>query len=71
MIGWNGVPADPDRSGWHWISFGGWLEPRYWFCAKPPVTVAGYWLGGSPENPAEWLTAGVRYLGPAKPPDGR
>jgi hypothetical protein len=71
MIGWNGVPGDPERSGWHWINSGGWLEPKFWIAPKPPVTIAGYWLGGSPSDPVPWLTAGVRYMGPCRPPDGR
>jgi hypothetical protein len=67
---WTGIPDDPDRSGWHWIDPAGWLEPRYWIAATAPVTIAGYWRGGSPKNPAEWLTAEVRYLGPCEPSGG-
>lgn len=71
MTAWNGIPDAPDRDGWHWINFSGWLEPRYWLSAKPPVTVAGYWRGGSPDDPAPWLTAGVRYVGPCSMPRKR
>ena len=68
---WNSIPDDPERDGWHWIGFGGWIEPRYWFAPKPPITIAGYWRGVSPDDPAPWLTADVRYLGPCEPPEGQ
>jgi hypothetical protein len=71
MIGWNGIPDDPERDGWHWIDHAGWSEPRYWFAAKPTGASVGFWRGGSPGDPAPWLTADVRYVGPCEPPAGR
>jgi hypothetical protein len=70
MTTWNGIPDHPDCNGWHWISFGVWPEPRFWIAPKPPVNV-GYWRGGGPSDPAHWLTADVRYLGPCPLPEGR
>jgi hypothetical protein len=70
MTGWDGIPDHPDRNGWHWIDYAGWPEPRYWFAPRPPITVAGYWRGGSPSDPMPWLTAHARYLGQCIPPGG-
>jgi hypothetical protein len=68
---WNGIPVDPDRSGWHWVAFGNWIEPKFWIAPKPTGASVGYWRGGSPGDPAPWLTAGVRYLGPCDLPKGQ
>ena len=65
---WNSIPDDPERDGWHWIGFGGWIEPRYWFAPKPPIMIAGYWRGGSPDETARlrylenWATAYINFL---------
>ena len=61
---WNGIPANPDQSGWHWVGHEDWLEPRYW-------SKGGHWRGCRPGQRPEWLTDCVSYWGPCEPPKAR
>ena len=59
---WNGIPDDPDKSGWHWIGYPHRMEASYWSAAGQAWVNPRGW-GGSP-----FTVSKVEYLGPCQPP---
>ena len=69
--GWDGRPAAPERSGWHWVEDGDGLRPLLWRGDDwPERTDRGEWQDGFAVLSPHALRYG-RYHGPlAMPPTG-
>ncbi len=66
--GWNGRPADPERSNWHWIEDADGLRPLLWRGDDwPEQTDRGEWQDGFAVLSAQDLSRG-RYHGPVTMP---
>lgn len=64
---WNGIPNDPDQSGWHWIGWTDYMEAHYWEAGRSSGN--GRW-----EFPSGMLIydfSKLEYLGPCTPPISR
>lgn len=61
---WNGIPDDPDKSGWHWIGYPKRMEPHYWFAHRQ------VWRNDK-SDARPFSPELVEYLGPAIPPISR
>ncbi|MFC0409791.1 hypothetical protein [Roseomonas elaeocarpi] len=66
---WNGVPAAPERSGWHWVEDGDGLRPLMWRGEDwPDHESRGEWRDGfAVLSPSDLRLA--RYYGPVAMPD--
>ena len=66
---WDGCPADPERSGWHWIEDADGFRPLLWRGGDWPERAdRGEWQDGYAVLSARDLSRG-RYHGPvAMPP---
>lgn len=54
---WNGIPDDPDQSGWHWFARENWMKPFHW-------SAPDHAWGSS-------IDPDYEYLGPCTPPVSR
>ncbi len=69
LSAWDGHPADPERSGWHWIEDADGIRPLLWRGDDWPEQVdRGEWQDGFAVLSIQDLSRG-RYHGPvAMPP---
>lgn len=65
---WDGIPASPERSGWHWVEDSAGLRPLLWRGDDWPEPVDQYeWEEGVVVcSPAD--LKGARYFGPVSLP---
>ena len=68
--GWDGRPAQPERSGWHWVRTGDALRPLLW-CGDdwPELLDRGKWRDGRKMLTHSDL-CDSRYYGPVVTPPG-
>lgn len=61
---WNGIPDDPDQSGWHWIGYPKRMEPFFWNAKLQR------WRNDK-SDAMPFSVELVEYLGPCTPPVSR
>lgn len=67
MSEWDGVPPNPEQSGWHWLQEGKRDPQPFEWCSG----FKNWWLGGDEDYGGGWQPTAkrYRYLGPVATPE--
>lgn len=67
MSEWDGVPPNPEQSGWHWLQEGERDPQPFEWCSG----FKNWWLGGDEDYGGGWQPTAkrYRYLGPVATPE--